>query len=284
MFPIILLAACSDYSLEKFFDEEDTGEMPEDSDTGITSGEAPDYPVEALLSDCVALTSDVCPDNAEEGGVDAACDAWVTPRKTALDNAATMMLDDLNSGVTGIGVYTIFQARVSSHEAASDAYGETNSAAMALIPGGEDEIRDEVAAWEEDHVMRDDLDEFPLDAVVCRVSVAEFETGDSAAQFIQGHQDAGAASNDIGDAVISSVTMMPVAGSEYLVVQPEFSPTDSENYQYLAEESPYDIDRGQDEVADAAAAFLVTAAFFAEVDETGTGQQTASTLKYYGSE
>lgn len=284
-----LLAGCSDYKLRGIFEDGDTGGTPEDTGSdaggGIASEPAPDYPVDLLLYDCVALDADACPDNDDEGGIDTFCSDWVTPRRTSLDNAVRMMLADYNSGRIGIGAYTIFEARVPSHESGPDADGETNSAAMALIPGAEDVIREAIVAWEADRLNIDDLDLFPLNAIVCRVSVSEFENGDAAYQFIQGHQDASASSNDVSDAVIANVSDMPEADSVNLSVQPEFGMEDELGlYQYLEGETPYDIDRGMDEVVDVSREFLTTAAFFAGVDESVADQATYSTLYYYGVE
>lgn len=283
-----LLAGCSDYKLHEIFEDGDTGGIPEDTGSevggGIASEPAPDYPAEQLVYDCVVLDADACPDNEDEGGIDAFCSAWVTSRRDSLDRAAAMMLEDLNSGVSGMAVYTMFHARVPSHESGPDAEGETNSAAMALIPGGADEIRDAIGAWEADEASLDDLDAFPLNAIVCRVSVSEYENGDAAYQFIQGHQDAYALSNDIEDAIIANVSDMPEADSVNLSIQPEFGAEDSEAYQYLEGEFPYDIDRGMGEVVDASEAFLMTVAFFAGVDGSVEDQATYSSLKYYGVE
>lgn len=279
----LLLSGCSDYKLGNILEGEDTGDVrSEDSGSGISSEGAPEYPIDSVVRDCIALDADACPDNeAEGGGIDAACDSWVSPRRASLDNALALMVNDLNSGVTGIGVYTIFQDNAPSHESGPDVDGVTDSAAMALIAGAEDEIRDAVSEWEASEAFLDDLNAFPLNAIVCRVSVAEYENGDAVVQFIQGHQDAGALSNDISDAVIANAVDAPGAGAAYLSLLPEFGSEDATSYQYAADDPTYDIDRGMDEVMDAADAFMEAAQYFAEVDASVTEQARYATLKYY---
>lgn len=289
MLALAFLSACSDYQLlgDKSGDE-DTGSDGVPEDPGIEVTDGADYPIETLISDCVALDADNCPDNDDEGGdPDATCAAWTTPRRDSMDRAAQMLLDDLNSGVTGIGVYSVFHNSIPTTQRNLEVEGLSDNAAIALIAGGEDEIADAVSEWESETVTLDNLDAFPLDAIVCRVERSEFDSGDATYQFVQGHQTAGEAANDVDDAIIVNVSDMPLleelgyAGVS-LTVMPEFAPEDAESYQYVDEELPYDIDgamvRGEESVTN----LLTTAEIFSGRDTAYLDQATWSRLTYYG--